>query len=200
MKILLFRHSITKANLLKKYNGITDEQLCEEGYKLLEEKGINDDITIAYSSPMLRAKQTAQKLFPKAKIKIVEDLKEMNFGVFEGKSYKDMKNDPEYIKWVDSYCLAKCPDGEDLLSYQAKVKNAFEYIVKDAINLDLNTFAIVAHGGSIMSIMHTYVKNSKDFYDFQVDNACGFEIELNENTWINKHYFIKYNKIYKPML
>ena len=55
MKIYLIRHSLTEGNLKKRYVGITDEDLSQEGVKLLErcfEKGGFPQAERIYTSPM----------------------------------------------------------------------------------------------------------------------------------------------------
>jgi alpha-ribazole phosphatase len=48
---------------------------------------------------------TANIIYPEtdvSQIHICENLKEMDFGMFENKSYEDLKDEPEYIKWLES--------------------------------------------------------------------------------------------------
>ena len=46
MRIYLIRHSMTKGNKEKRYIGTTDESLCLEGIRLLEErKGMYPEVT-----------------------------------------------------------------------------------------------------------------------------------------------------------
>ncbi len=51
-------------------------------------------------------------LFPDAELVVVEELKEMCFGSFEGRNYMEMEHDPEYLAWVEADCESPCPDGE----------------------------------------------------------------------------------------
>ena len=43
-----------------------------------------------YSSPLRRCTETADILFPSAELCVVEDLIELNFGEFEGKSVDEL--------------------------------------------------------------------------------------------------------------
>ena len=91
MKVCLIRHSITKGNLKKRYLGTTDEELCQEGIDLLEEKKdefAKKDVSIVFSSPMKRCLQTAKTLFPKHEIIVIPELSECDFGIFEIKIMK----------------------------------------------------------------------------------------------------------------
>ena len=49
---------------------------------------------------MSRTRQTAEVLFPGARLVEVKDLQEMCFGSFEGKNYVEMEHDADYQAWV----------------------------------------------------------------------------------------------------
>ena len=88
-KLHLIRHGLTQGNLDGRYIGSgTDLPLCAEGRAQLEElkaKFQYPDVPLVFCSPMLRAQQTAEVLFPNAKLTILQDLREMNFGKFENR-------------------------------------------------------------------------------------------------------------------
>ena len=91
-KITLIRHGKTEGNLEKRYIGITDEVLCEEGRnEILAKEYPKADIV--FSSPLLRCIETAGLIYPNQKPVVIDELKETNFGRFEGKNYKDLSND-----------------------------------------------------------------------------------------------------------
>ena len=67
LKILLIRHSMTAGNKLGRYIGArTDEPLCEEGIRLLENISY-PPVQRVFVSPMRRCRETAEILFPGAK-------------------------------------------------------------------------------------------------------------------------------------
>ena len=59
------------------------------------------DVPLVFCSPMLRAQQTAEVLFPNAKLTILQDLREMNFGKFENRPITELVKDPEFAQWMD---------------------------------------------------------------------------------------------------
>ena len=78
--------------------------LCAEGRAQLEElkaKFQYPDVPLVFCSPMLRAQQTAEVLFPNAKLTILQDLREMNFGKFENRPITELVKDPEFAQWMD---------------------------------------------------------------------------------------------------
>lgn len=104
--IVLLRHSITAGNLVGRYIGTTDESLCPEGIQLLKTKKM-PKAELVYTSPMKRCKETAALLWPGISQKIIESLRECNFGEFENKNYKELNGNPKYQAWVTAagYCL-----------------------------------------------------------------------------------------------
>lgn len=91
MKLLLTRHGQTDWNVAGKVQGTTDIELNEIGKKQAEETGkklLNYDIDIIISSPLKRAKKTAEIIRENRNIPILLDdgLKERCFGKFEGKT------------------------------------------------------------------------------------------------------------------
>ena len=119
LSIILLRHGKTQGNLENRYNGRTDDPLCAEGIAQAELEAHYPEISLVYASPMRRAQQTASIFFPNAKIETVEDLREMDFGDFEGRTAADMEHDEAYRKWVDSVCCSQAPyeeNGRKLLS------------------------------------------------------------------------------------
>ena len=105
MKVILIRHGATMGNQEKRYIGITDEALCDTGIEKLL-KNVHKDIYPAadkiYVSPMKRCIQTAQIIYPGREAVVVDDLKECDFGRFEGKNYIELSGDAYYQKWIDS--------------------------------------------------------------------------------------------------
>ena len=114
----------TKGNLEKRYIGCSDEVLCQEGIRQLEEKrdaGIYREIpsdAVVWCSPKKRCIQTAQILFGKREIKIEDRLRECEFGDWEGKNYMDLRNDPRYQKWIDSGGTISFPNGEEIQAFK----------------------------------------------------------------------------------
>ena len=51
---------------------------------------------------MKRCIQTAQIIYPGREAVVVDDLKECDFGRFEGKNYIELSGDAYYQKWIDS--------------------------------------------------------------------------------------------------
>lgn len=179
MKIVFIRHGKTLGNLDKKYIGSTDEPLCEEG--IAELSAVNYPTAArVVTSPMLRCMQTAELIYPTQKHIVYDDLRECDFGDFEGKNYSELCDNPAYQKWLDSGGKIAFPNGEARKTFSERSCNAFEKAVRD--NANCGSMAFVVHGGTIMSVLEKYAVPKRDFYDYQVKNGGGYIAECDEKT------------------
>jgi len=170
IKIILIRHGATPGNLKRKYIGRTDEPLCREGIeqiKALRKDGLKADRL--FVSPMLRARQTAEILFPDMTADRLDGIAEMDFGIFEGKSADELSESLEYRSWVDSGCLDPIPDGERFDSFKHRCCAAFEGAVRGLS--DGQCAAFVTHGGVIMALLEAFAKPKRPFYNWHVENG-----------------------------
>ena len=184
MKIYLIRHGETALKASGAYQGWIDEPLSAEGRKALTPL-LNPFPEIpggwVYVSPLQRARETASLALPYCRQVVVEDLKEMNFGDFEGRAPDEMKDDPAYRAWVDSGCLDRCPNGETKAEFAARTCAAFEQLVDMALRRGDDALYIVAHGGTQMVVMEAYVDPSKPFYSWLLE--CGSGYVLDTEAW-----------------
>lgn len=98
MKLLLTRHGQTDWNVAGKIQGITDIELNETGVKQAEttrEKLLNENIDVIISSPLKRARKTAEIIKGERDIPLIIDngLKERCLGKFEGKTSEEFDFD-----------------------------------------------------------------------------------------------------------
>ena len=171
MLVYLLRHGKTAWNLEGRYQGRSDIPLCEAGRKALKPAGVVPERV--YVSPMKRAAETAQLLFPGVQPIAVPGLEEMDFGSFEGKSFRDLADDPAYRAWVEGNCTAPCPGGEGREDFSRRVCAAFE----DLMAREREQLVIVAHGGTQMAILERYGRPHRDYFAWQSPNGGGFLLE-----------------------
>ena len=94
MLIYVLRHGVTQWNKLKKVQGAMDIPLAPEGIELAKKTGEalkNVHFDICFTSPLTRARQTAQCVIGARQIPVIEDkrIQEIDFGVLEGTRFKD---------------------------------------------------------------------------------------------------------------
>lgn len=187
MIVYLIRHGMTMGNQMKRYIGTTDEPLCPEGIEQLRRKKehymfVPDEL---YVSPMLRCIETADFLFPEITKKIISDFRECDFGEFENKNYLELAENTKYQEWIDSNGQLPFPGGEDRREFQKRSIQAFRELENKWKNSKQNdqTAVIVAHGGTIMSILEEVGIPKKSYYDFQVGNGEGYRLEGTDGSY-----------------
>ena len=179
VKINLIRHGMTAGNLEKRYIGRTDEPLCPEGISALKDRSLPAPGTLI-CSPMKRCIETAQALFPDAVPLIYPELRECDFGDFEGKNYLELTGNADYQRWIDSGGTLPFPGGEAPEDFRARCCRGFLRAVSDDPTAQALTF--IVHGGTIMSVMERFALPERGYFEWQCANGCGFSAEYNGET------------------
>ena len=172
MKVILIRHAKTQGNLEKRYIGRTNEPLCGEGAAqaaALSESGKPPRADLLIVSPYLRCTQTAEILYPGMTYEIADDLRECDFGIFEGKTHHELIRNNEYTAWLSTNCLRDIPGGESVTAFKERCCSAFLEAVRN--NPDNATVAFVIHGGCIMAILERFSRPPKEFQEYYVENC-----------------------------
>ena len=171
--IQLIRHGITKGNLEKRFIGCrTDEPLCSQGIeeiKKLTDAKIYNDSDLIFSSPLKRCIETAKLIFPHKEINIIENFKEIDFGLFENLNHKELNGNESYQRWIDSNGTNDIPGGEKLKDFADRTMDAFEKMLKASNGKSVSA---VAHGGTIMAIISAL--KGGNFYDYFCQNGHGY--------------------------
>ena len=179
MKVYIIRHGETEWNVLGRYQGKrSDIPLSGSGARALRRSELSPETV--FVSPMLRARQTAELIFPGARLEPVPGLEEMDFGAFEGRSYRDMENDADYRAWVDGGCVGRCPGGEDMAEFSSRVGAAFERLLARENG---ETLVIVAHSGTQRAIMMNYASPKREYFQWSAKNGAGYILETDEALW-----------------
>ena len=182
IKIYLIRHGQTPGNKLSRYIGTTDESLSEEGRDFLEKLDYTMPDAV-YVSPLLRCVETAGILFPEKEMHIIEELSECDFGEFENKNYKELSGNENYQKWIDSNGTLPFPGGESRENFKRRSLKGFQKAVAQCIREEVNTAALVIHGGTIMNIMEEYADRQRPFYEWHVKNGGGYQVTVDPSDW-----------------
>lgn len=182
LKLYLIRHGQTPGNKLSRYIGTTDEPLSDEGREFLKKLSYPMPEEL-FVSPLLRCVETAEIFFPGKQLHIIEELSECNFGEFENKNYKELAGNENYQKWIDSNGTMPFPGGESREGFKYRSLTGFQKAVTQCIRKNVDTAALVIHGGTIMNIMEAYGEPKKSFYDWHVGNGQGYLVEVDTEAW-----------------
>jgi alpha-ribazole phosphatase/probable phosphoglycerate mutase len=158
VKLFLIRHGQTRWNVEGRYQGDKDIELNHTGIKQakLASKYLSRvEFSNIYSSPLTRAMETARIINGRRglDIKVIEDLKEMHFGKWEGMKFGKInsKYHHDYQKWLDDPYNNSPTGGESFKQLSGRTVSAVNGIV--AGNSDGSSVAVVSHGGVILSLL-----------------------------------------------
>lgn len=150
--IILLRHGVTKLNIRNCFQGKTDEPLNSLGKKqaqLMANRLKQVNFDVIFTSPAKRAYETSQIIFAKRKIPLYkhDGLTEINFGLWEGLTYKQIKAKYpiEVTKWEEDALNFAPPQGETLKDIFSRLSSFIERI---KVSYQGKTICIVGHGGS----------------------------------------------------
>ncbi len=172
--ITLFRHGVTEANKRRAYLGWTDSPLCAVAKKEIRELPISCEQL--YSSDLGRCLETAKIMFPEHIPTIMPELREMNFGQWEGKIYEELKHNIEYQRWLDEPFKAKPPDGETFLEFSIRVLHGWELLVKRMLETNVERATVMTHGGVIRFLLTKFAPEEKDFWEWTSSHGKGYEL------------------------
>lgn len=182
MELWLLRHGATRGNELRNYVGRgTDEPLSPKGSEQCARLGVYPQIERVYVSPLIRARQTAERCFPHAEMLVVPGLEEFDFGVFEGRNADQMVSDVAYRAWVDGGCMGRCPEGESREEFVRRSNEALVSLLIGAERRGEQSVIVVAHGGTIMAALHGLAQipaPGDDYYGWHVDPCEGYRVTV----------------------
>ena len=150
--LYIIRHGQTELNTKMLMQGRSDHPLNETGLAQAEEaagsfadKGVKIDKV--YSSPLIRALQTAKAIAPEAELVVDNRLIEMDYGPYEG---MDLRNPaPEVMEFFKDFVNVPAPEGmEPLPDVVERLGKFIEEIREEAehCNILISTHAIAMKG------------------------------------------------------
>lgn len=150
MKIYAVRHGLTECNKRDILNGRIDEPLAAEGVEQakLVALAIPESVKHLYSSPMLRARQTAEIITSECSLPVYfhDGLQEVDLGRFTGKSWTEIESGEEFKEKHRSVQYDYRPEGESVDDVKSRVMSFLVHIKE--VHAD-GEILIVTHGGII---------------------------------------------------
>jgi broad specificity phosphatase PhoE len=185
MRLLLARHGETEGNNKGVFLGLIDESLNQNGIIQAEKVALrlkNVGIDIIFSSDLKRAKETTEIInkYHHLNIDLKKELRERNFGIFQGKSKEKLfdivrRSKIEFHKY-------KPKNGESCLEVQERIVNFFKKIIE---NYSDKTVLIVTHGAVIMELLFYLTKLPRnEFRKVEQDKTALNIIKINQDGTI----------------
>ncbi len=136
------------------------------------------NVGLVFASPMLRALQTAEILYPDVSEKLIlEDLREFKFGEFEGKSAIEVMEDGRMASVLDPASDFSPKGGESGSQFAERTGRALLAMLEHQAKHGITEAACVAHGGVILSMLSQYAMPKRPYYEWMSDNGAGFSVQ-----------------------
>lgn len=183
MKILMVRHAMPEgAEKGKRFLGLTDEPLCDEGWQqaliagqIIAEMLPPGKVRIT-ASTLRRSMQTAWTIgrqIGDVILDIDDDLREIDMGTWDGRYLDEIRKEypDEFEARGKDLWNYRTPGGETFAEAGERFRDAVSFIVRYA--LDDETVVIVSHGGVMragLSLMTD--KSFDDWMKTDIPYAC----------------------------
>ena len=187
-ELLLIRHGETLFNSQRKMQGILDSPLTDVG--ILQAKAAASALTgkifdAAYSSPLGRARQTADIIFQQLNCPVYFEtgLQERNMGIFQGLTPKEVADrfpedyasfrahDPDYV----------IPGGESSRQKDERGIACFQQIADKHPG---GKVAVISHGGILDAVFrHTLLISLDQPRRYSIFNCAFNTIEIEGDNW-----------------
>jgi broad specificity phosphatase PhoE len=155
--LTLVRHGETSANLDGVWHGSTDTPLTERGRRQAERVADHlaqrhPDATTVYSSPLARARDTANLISTRLEIPLVldADLAEYHLGSWEGVSYADLHNKHRFWERIKEDADFAPHGGE---SPRVVIQRFTDSLRRISVKHPGERVVVVAHGGVLSMVL-----------------------------------------------
>ncbi|MEW6233029.1 MAG: histidine phosphatase family protein [Chloroflexota bacterium] len=185
-ELLLARHGQSTFNADNRIQGWEDSMLSDQGrmeaWSLAERLRGYPNVVALYSSPLVRARQTADIVGQALGLPVIDHpgLREINFGIVSGltlpefatrhaelyRLWREAGDDP-YFRW---------PGGERRIDFHRRVLAAMEEIIGA---VGTGAAVVITHGGSLRAYLaYAVAKNVNNWRAYDLANASLTHLEI----------------------
>jgi probable phosphoglycerate mutase len=121
------------------------------------------DIAAIYASPLERTRETAEIVGRQLSlpVTILDDLAELDFGEWTGKTFDEVRKDPRWPMWATHRSLSCIPGGETMRDVQRRVVEAIMEMREQHPD---EAVVVVSHGDVIRAALVFALGMPLDFY------------------------------------
>lgn len=197
-KIHFIRHGMTNANIEGKYNGKYDIPLSDDGADEIREYTESGDyprVQMVYTSPLSRAVETSEIIYPDTLTQMIDEIEEFDFGEFEGKTPEELMDNPAYSDWIKIMNSTGAPGGESSEDFIDRICNGLKIIVENMVKNDIREAAVITHGGVISTLLSKHAYPQRGINEWIVDCGRGYTVLIHSSFWERDNVMELYDKI-----
>jgi alpha-ribazole phosphatase len=182
-RLILIRHGRTAGSDRRLYYGAADIPLTKEGLAELEaSRAVYPPAggCRVYTTGLLRTEQTLRAIFGDVPHGTLPGFREINFGIFEMKSYDELKDRADYQAWLAGDWYRNVPPGGESFA-QAEARAVAALRKLQALPEDA---CVVAHGGTAVAVMgYLFPEEGKNQYEWVPQPGGGYDINLKNHEY-----------------
>lgn len=125
-----------------------------------------------YSSPLIRCQKLARGLFPNHEIELIEAIREVSFGEWEGVPWENIPVESQK-HWGNDVLNFKEHKGENFRDLQERVVPFWKELLEE----DTSRIAVVAHAGVIVALL-SYLLEADPAKVFMLDIDFGSVVRI----------------------
>lgn len=186
-RLILVRHCQSAGNKSNSFQGQTDADISDTGAKQLDLLSLrfrNAHLDAMYSSPLIRARKTAEAInrFHHLDIHFLPELMEMDVGELEGKPLKSLAAEYPVVsqKWNETPQNCAFPGGESMRQVYARAETALRIMLEENTG---KTVLAASHGcllrNMICVLLHHDIEKLPEVV--LAGNTSISEFEISEN-------------------
>ena len=194
-EVIFIRHGETDLNKAKVYFGHLDPDLNETGIEQLRKAKILFEKRekmpdVVFSSDLKRCNQSMEilEIDEETEKILTKDLREINFGIFEGKTYEEIKNEyPGKVeKMKNDWRNFKADKGESINEMMLRTSEKMNKIIDQYRNKKI---LVVAHAGVIQALTSYYLFGNLDgYWKFKINNGSMTKLHVMEDGYTYFEY------------
>lgn len=182
INLYLVRHGQTETNLKQLVCGQTDTKMTELGYDQIEKsskKLHSVSFDHFYSSPLIRATESAKYFDSLEKFETCDELMEMNTGDYSHLTVDELWHLEPKHKYQGRYKYQKYPSGESLSILYNRIVTWFNHHLHYTWNHGDNIL-IIGHEATVVCAIHHFLRMPLENYpSFKIANGGIVRIECN---------------------
>lgn len=173
----------------------TNDKICQDFIGFCQRNDVSIDNII--TSPLVRCASLAQRIAMSQSLAtpaLVNAFKEMNFGQYDGVPFDTLHQQPQHWQVLESFwqdpVQHTLPKAELLTGFSYRVSHAWQQLVEQTRQQQLNTL-VVCHGGVIrmilVHVLNVDFRNPLWYTQLSIDNGSLTTIAIKEHGTQVKH-------------
>ncbi len=190
-RLHFIRHGYSEDNKAGLLGGFgRDVSLTDEGRDTLlqmKEDYTYPHIDALFVSPMKRAVQTAELLYPNHERILIAPLVETSYGAMEGTPLEEVYTSKFFQNWMHPETPFTPEGAETYLEFRARVAAAASTLLEGMMKSGITDAAVIAHGNVIAAVVSALGLPAQTEDMWYADNGTGYTLSTSPDMWMRSN-------------